>query len=102
MARRGITDKQIADLPRRVKRYTIADPQQQGVYIRVPAKDSAAPISFVAVARAPRGKPVWVTLGSADEIGIHDARIAAPEAIRRIKAGASVKEQVAMAARRKH
>lgn len=34
--RQGLTDKQIADLPRKRKRYTKTDPEQRSLYLRVP------------------------------------------------------------------
>ena len=49
--RRGLTDKQVAALPRREKRYTLPDPEQLGHYLRIPARTSRAPIAFAAVAR---------------------------------------------------
>ncbi|MGZ5842520.1 MAG: phage integrase central domain-containing protein, partial [Xanthobacteraceae bacterium] len=85
--RRGLTDKQLAALPRKEKRYTLADPEQLGHYLRVPAKSSRAPIAFAAVARDPSGKQTWTTVGTANAVGIGQARELAREAVRRIKAG---------------
>jgi integrase len=46
----------------------------------------------VAVARNPDGKQVWVTVGTADAMGVDQARELAREGIRRIKAGKPVSE----------
>jgi hypothetical protein len=35
MKRRGLSDKQIAQLERKQKRYVVADPEQRGMYLRV-------------------------------------------------------------------
>ena len=81
--RRTLTDKQVASLPRKAKRYILADPEQRGLYLRVPA---SGPVVFAAVARHD-GKQVWATLGSADVLLIAEAREKAREAIGRIKQG---------------
>jgi integrase len=85
--RRGLTDKQIAALPRKEKRYTLPDPEQLGLYLRIPARGSRAPIAFAAVARNPNGKQIWQTVGTADAIGIGQARDKARDAIKQIRAG---------------
>jgi integrase len=85
--RRGLTDKQITGLSRRDKRYSYADPEMRGHYLRVPARTSRAPIAFAAVARNPDGKQIWMTLGTADALGIDRARELARQAIARIKDG---------------
>jgi integrase len=85
--RRGLTDKQISELPRKAKRYTLPDPDQLGHYLRIPARGSRASISYAAVARRPDSKQIWVTLGTADALGVVQARDLAREAIQRIKSG---------------
>ena len=82
--RKTLTDKMVAALPRKRKRYTVTDPEQRGHYVRVPTE---GPSVFVAVARSPYGKQVWATIGTADVLKIEDAREKAREAIRRIKEG---------------
>ena len=82
--RRTLTDRMVASLPRRRKRYIVSDPEQRGMYVRVPPQ---GPCVFAAVARSPYGKQVWATLGTADVLKIEPARERAREAIRRIKAG---------------
>jgi hypothetical protein len=49
MKRRHLTDEQIRKLPRKTKRYTLADPELIGHYLRVPPRKSKAAITFVAV-----------------------------------------------------
>jgi integrase len=85
--RRGLTDRQIAALPRRDRRYTYADPEMRGHYLRVPPRSSRAPIAFAAVARNPAGKQIWTTVGTADALGIDRARELARQAVTRIESG---------------
>jgi integrase len=82
--RRVLTDRMVAALPRRVKRYTKADPEQRGHYVRVMP---SGPHVYAAVARNPYGKQVWATIGSADVLGIEQAREKARKAIGRIREG---------------
>jgi hypothetical protein len=90
--RRGLTDKQVATLPRKDKRYTLPDPEQLGHYLRVPARTSRASIAFAAVARNPDGKQIWTTIGTADALGIDRARELARQAIGRIRSGKPISE----------
>src|SRR5262249_16883247 len=69
---------------RKSKRYIEADPEQRGLYVRIPPD---GPIVFAAVARDPYGKQVWATLGTTADLKINEARERAREAIRRIKDG---------------
>jgi integrase len=85
--RTGLTDKQVANLPRKDKRYTLPDPELIGHYLRVPPKTSKAAIAFAAVARDPGGKQIWETVDTADAVGIEQARELARNVIRHIKAG---------------
>jgi integrase len=82
--RRGMSDRQVAALPRKATRYTIKDPELRGHYVRVPP---VGPEVFVCVARDPYRKQVWHTLGTSDEMAIEEARDAARNAIKRIRAG---------------
>jgi integrase len=82
--RRTLTDKMVAALPKKQKRYTKPDPEQGGHYVRVMPDGANV---FVAVARDPHGKQVWHTIGSADVLQISEARERARKAIRRIKDG---------------
>ena len=82
--RKTLTDKQVADLPRKRERYIMADPEQRGHYVRVPPQ---GPAVYAAVARSPLGKQVWATLGTADVLTVEAAREAARSAIKRIREG---------------
>jgi integrase len=83
--RKTLTDKMVASLPRKKKRYVLADPELRGMYVRVPPQ---GPAVFAVVARNTHGKQIWATLGTADVFDkIEQAREQAREAIRRIKAG---------------
>ncbi len=79
-----MTDKMVAALPKKRKRYVVADPEQRGLYVRIPPQ---GPNVYCAVARDPYAKQIWHTIGSADVLGIEDARASARTAIRRIKEG---------------
>ena len=83
MARRKIlTDEQIAKLPPRTSAYP--DPELAGHYIRVRPTGRRV---FCVVARDPRGKQVWHTIGGTDSYDVAKARDAARETIRAIKTG---------------
>lgn len=82
--RRGLSDKQVQALPRRDRRYVVADPDLRGHYIRVPP---TGPATFAAVARDPSGKQIWAKTGTSDVTPIETARDKAREVIRRIRAG---------------
>src|SRR5271169_4559487 len=82
--RRQMSDKAVAALPRKGKRYILSDPELKGMYVRVMP---SGPHVYAAVARDPYGKQRWVTLGGADVFKIDEARALAREAIKRIRAG---------------
>jgi integrase len=82
--RKTLTDKMVLALPKKRKRYTVADPEQRGHYIRVPP---SGPNVYAVVARNLYKKQIWHTIGSADVMGIEEARDKARAAIKRIKAG---------------
>jgi integrase len=84
MARRPkLSDRQIAQLPRRGSRYIIADPEQRSHYLRVPV---SGPVVYTAVVKV-HGKQTWKAIATADEIGIDEARERVREIVRRVKAG---------------
>ena len=83
MPRRTLTDKSIAAL-KVDKRTTIPDPKLAGHYVRVTPNGAK---TFVAVARDPRGKQIWHTIGSADLHKLDDARELARDAMKAIKEG---------------
>jgi integrase len=84
LRRRGLSDRQVRALPKRPRRYIVADPELRGHYVRIPP---AGPNVFAAVARDPYGKQIWTTLGNTDLLPIEEARDKARAAIKRVKAG---------------
>ena len=85
MARRkGLSDRQIANLPRKAKRYVIADPEQRSLFLRVPAGNG--PVSFTAIVKK-SGRQTWEALGTTDDLTVEEARERARVAIKRIKRG---------------
>lgn len=82
--RRSLTDRMLAAKKRKAKRYTEADPEMRGHYIRVPPD---GPIVFYAVVRDPYGKQTWAPLGTTAEMKIAEARDRARGALKRIKEG---------------
>lgn len=93
MARRTLTDRQVANLQPRAARYAFPDPELAGLYVRVTPNGAK---SYAAVARAPGGRQVWTTLGSTSLLTIDEARAAARAAIRRVKAGLAAVEPPAL------
>jgi len=88
--RRSLTEKQLASLPRKRKRYILKDPEMRGHYVRVSPE---GPIVFCAVARSPIDhKTKYATLGNTSEINIAEARERCREAIKRIRAGLPIVE----------
>jgi integrase len=85
--RQKLTDLMVAGLPKKRKRYILADPEMGGLYVRVPSEGANV---FCAVARRPKGgKQVWATIGSSEILKVEEAREKARAAIKRIKAGLS-------------
>ncbi len=82
------TDKQIADLKARKVRYTVPVKDVPGLYVRISTGGSK---TFAVVARDPRGRQVWASIGGTeltlDEKVEGNARQKARQAIRRIKVG---------------
>jgi integrase len=93
LRRRNLTDKQIAALPRKRTRYSKADPEQRGLYLRVPPE---GPITFAVAVRDQYGKKPWVKVGSTADMGIDAARDRARTVIRRIRDGLPAFEPVAV------
>lgn len=79
-----LTDKMVAALPKKRKRYIVRDPEQRGHYVRVML---TGPNVYCAVARDPFSKQVWHTIGSSDVLTIDHARERARTAIKRIREG---------------
>jgi integrase len=82
--RRGLTDRQIAALPRRAKRYAISDPEQRSLFLRVPAGDG--PIVYTVIVKQ-KGRQKWEAIGTTDDMTIEQARERARAALKRIKSG---------------
>lgn len=82
--RKTLTDKGVAALKPRPKRYAFSDPELRGHFVRVQPSGAKA---FVTAARTPDGKQVWTTIGGADVLSLEEARDKAREAIKRTKEG---------------
>jgi integrase len=82
--RKVFTDKMVAALPRRRKRYFHPDPELPGHGVRVLPD---GPSSFYLIARDAFHKQRWVRLGSSAELTIEDSREQARAALKRLKAG---------------
>ena len=82
--RKVFTDKMLAALPRRRKRYFHPDPELPGHGVRVLPD---GPSSFYLIARDVFHKQRWVRLGSIAELTIEDSREQARAALKRLKAG---------------
>src|SRR6516165_5504867 len=82
--RRNLTDRKVAGLPRKRKRYTVTDPEQRGLYLRVPPE---GPITFAVAIRDHYGRKPWIKVGSTNDMDIEIARERARVVIRRIKDG---------------
>jgi integrase len=81
--RKTLTDRGVAALKPRAKRYSLPDPELSGHYVRI---TPAGAKSFVAVTRGPAGQ-IWTTIGPADGMAIKEARTRAREILDRIRAG---------------
>ena len=68
---RKMTDKGVAKLKRRRKRYAKPDPELRGHWIRVQPSGTK---SFWTVARDPKQKQVWTYVGPCDAMTIEEAR----------------------------
>ena len=78
----ALTDKRVASLKPRPKLYVQPDPQVPGHYVRVMPSGVK---SYVTIARDPRGKQVWTTLGKTTELTLERAREEARKALQRVK-----------------
>ena len=79
--RHRLTDEGVAKLTARASRYTFADPELPGHYVRVQPTGAK---SYVVVARDPRGKQHWRTVGALP-MKIEDARDLGRKIIRSIR-----------------
>ena len=83
--RKTLTDKGVAALKPRPKRYAYPDPELAGHYVRITPSGAK---SFAAVTRSPDGKQIWTTIGAADRMTIDDrARAWRARRSQRVRAG---------------
>jgi integrase len=82
--RESLSDDGVVALRRKANRYSKADPEMSGHYVRVSSTGSK---SYAAVARDSHGKQVWATLGTTTDLTIAEARALALQMIAKIKAG---------------
>ena len=59
--RQRLADEGVSKLKAKAKRYTFADPELPGHYVRV---NTSGEKSFVAVTRDIKGKQIWRTVGA--------------------------------------
>lgn len=81
--RKGLSDRQVAALPRKPRRYALADPELRGHYLRVPP---AGPINFTVIVKK-GGRQTWESIGTSADLAIEQAREKARVVIKRIKSG---------------
>jgi integrase len=82
--RRVLTDKMVAELPRRSAPYFHPDPElpKHGIRVR-----TSGPGAYTVICRDPYGKQKWTKIGSTAEMKISEAREIARAAIKRVEAG---------------
>jgi integrase len=81
---RKMSDKGVAKLKRRRKRYAKPDPELRGHWIRIQPSGTK---SFWTVARDPKQKQVWTYVGPCDAMTIEEARAKARGMLTRVRAG---------------
>jgi integrase len=79
-----MSDKGVAALRPRAARYSVSDPELNGLWIRVQPSGAK---SYATVARGPTGKQVWTSIGAADAMPIVAAREVARKVLQRVRAG---------------
>jgi integrase len=82
--RRVLTDKMVAELPRKPRPYFHPDPELPKFGIRV---RPTGPGAYTTITRDPYGKQRWVKVGSTAELTIEQARDIARTVIRRVEGG---------------
>ena len=82
--RQSLSDKGVAALKPRAKRYAYPDPELRGHWVRVSVSGVK---SYVTVTRAPDGKQQWTTIGAANSMPIEEAREQARTVLQRVRAG---------------
>jgi len=81
---RKMSDKGVAKLKRRRKRYAVPDGELRGHWIRIQPSGTK---SFWTVARDPKQKQVWTYVGPCDAMTIEEARAKARGMLTRVRAG---------------
>lgn len=86
--RKNLTERQVHQLPRKKKRYSLPDPTQPYLVLRVPVR---GPVTYAAVARRKKtvenGRLVWKTLGTSAYLTLDEARTLTRDAVKRIRTG---------------
>ena len=82
--RKTMTDRGVAALKPRAKRYAVSDPELTGHWIRIQPTGTK---SFWAVGNNPDGKQVWTFVGPTDAMSIEAAREQARTILQRVRAG---------------
>jgi integrase len=82
--RKSLSDRGVAALKPRARRYACPDPELRGHWIRVQPTGGK---SFTTVTRDPEGKQVWTTIGTADSMSIATARKLARDVLERVRSG---------------
>jgi integrase len=82
--RKTLSDKQVAALPRKRKRYFHPDPEMPGHGVRVMPQ---GPHSFYVIARDRFRKQRWIRIAGTTEMTIDDSREIARSVIKRLRAG---------------
>ncbi len=81
--RRTLNDKQVAELPRKLRPYFFADPEMIKHGVRVRRSGS----TYTVITRDVYGKQKWISIGSTSEMKIETARDRAREVLARMKDG---------------
>ena len=82
--RQTLTDKGVAALKPRAKRFAYPDPELRGHWIRVQPSGAK---SYAAITRSPDGKQQWTTIGPTDAMPIEGARDEARSILNRVRSG---------------
>jgi integrase len=82
--RKTMSDKGVAALKPRAKRYAVGDPELTGHWIRIQPTGAK---SFWAVANNPDGRQIWSHIGACDAMSIDAAREQARTILQRVRAG---------------
>jgi integrase len=89
--RKTLNDRMIAALPRKRRRYIVADPEQRGLYLRIPPE---GPIAFYSVCRDVWKRQVWTRLGDHPTMLVEPARAECRAVTARLREGKPAREPV--------